>query len=341
MLFWSFVLAFVLSILYYLSPVHNVTQVEDKPLSDAMVATFVNAHQMAKRMTYKSTSDVKTVNKQCDVTDAYGRIIKVDCRDDKGNFIPISVADPTSRTLTFTYAVSVEESPTLWWDINPADIKQMLPALTDADFDDLGIVSQVFCISNDGAEYDEAGRLYRCNTENIYDKNDNLIGCKPTSKPYLTKKCKGQKGNGIGDYLVTYMLPPEDEYIGKELWRSGILRRTKGSHECGVLWKTNDDKTINLSSGEEIEVGARKKYDENSNYILDNSRRFTLSIPKVIGDNIPLDYKEAMSNGYLPFCITPIEDIYRSFKLKCQKGYNHYKTITYNEIVLEDCIEKE
>lgn len=303
MLFWSFVLAFVLSILYYMSPVHNTVQIEDKPLSDTMIATFVNAHQMAKRMTYRSTSD--------------------------------------PRTITFTYADSVKNSSELWWNIETTDIALMLPTLTDIDLYGLGIVSQVFCISNDGAVYNEIGKLVSCNAEEIRDeKNGDLIGCKPI-EPYLTKKCKGQKGNGIGDYLVTYMLPPGDEYIGKELWRSGILRRTKGSHECGVLWQTRADKTIKLSSGEEIDVGARKKYDEKSPYIMDNSRRFTLSIPKVIGDKISLDYSEVMSSGYLPFCITPIEDIYRSFKFRCEKGYNHYKTITYNDTVLEDCKEKE
>ena len=338
MLFWSFVLAFILSILYYLSPVHNVVEIEDKPLSDAMIATFVNAHQAAKRMTYKSEAEVKKVNKQCDVTDIYGQQVKVDCTDNAGNPVMINVTDPTSRVITFTYAGSVQESKTPWWDINPEDIKAVLPAVIDTDLDDLYIISQVFCLSNDGAVYDTNGQITDCKTESIYDKENNRIACKPTSEPYLTNICKGKKGNGMGDYLVTYMLPPEDQYVGKELWRSGLLRRTKGSHECGILWKTMNGK-IKLSSGRVINVEPRTKYDKNSPYILDNSRRFTVSVPKAIGEKVETEFLEDMKTGYLPFCITPLEDIYRSFKFRCEKGYTHYKKITYNDTVLEDCVE--
>ena len=103
MLFWSFILAFVLSLLYYMSPVHNVVQVEDKPLADTMVATFVNAHQAAKRMMYTDMAGTKTVNKQCDGVSPEGKPIKVDCQDEDGLPIPIQVEDTSKRTITFTY----------------------------------------------------------------------------------------------------------------------------------------------------------------------------------------------------------------------------------------------
>ena len=390
MLFWSFVLAFVLSILYYMSPVHNVTQVENKPLSDTMVATFVNAHQAAKRLTYIDTAKticVKVDDKGEVEKDSNGLPIKKPCilKDDgtidkEKNF---EVEDTSERTITFTYQQAMKNANNyssctsgdkrpecIFYEvqnggdsrgglaiINPDEIKKMLPGLivnkdrkTEDIFqkyvDDYGLTSAFACITNVGTDG-------------------------TTIQPYLTFDCQGGKNGGIGDYVITYMQAPSDEYstiARNELWRSGILRRTKGSHECGVLWKTNniDDepymnvnsyayKDNNLIEGNvRISLGTHKKYDKKSPYIMDNSRRFTLSVPTLIGkvieespDNVDADgngkkdITEDMESGYLLFCITPMEDIYRSFKFRCEKGYNHYKTIIYNGTVLENCKEKK
>ena len=350
MLFWSFILAFVLSLLYYMSPVHNVVQVEDKPLADTMVATFVNAHQAAKRMMYTDMAGTKTVNKQCDGVSPEGKPIKVDCQDEDGLPIPIQVEDTSKRTITFTYkkamksankAPCAEKEPQCIFDevkegivpinaqyshgglaiINPSEIKKMLHGVTETAFYDYNITSAVACISNLANEKDEKGNY----------KN---------TVPYLTFDCKGGKGNGVGDYVITYMQAPTEEHsiiARNELWRSGVLRRTKGSHECGVLWETKngelslmvnnyqDGKIIEKSQN--IQVDARKKYDKDSPYILDNSRRFTVSVPKVIGEQLAKDValRSDMKSGYLLFCITPIDDIKASFEWKNKNGYGIYQ----------------
>lgn len=345
MLFWSFVLAFVLSILYYLSPVHNVVQVEDKPLADTMVATFVNAHQAAKRLTYTDTAGKKTITKI----------------DAAGNPIEIEVEDTSKRVITFTYkrkmqglktsatsdflekeeTLSALDSARKFSDgtlanISPDEIKKFLPAVSEETFDSYHIQSAFACIT-DAAEGDT------------------------TTTQYLTFDCQGGKGGGtggkdeseadkkagLGDYVITYMQAPTTDKATinrNELWRSGILRRTKGSHECGVLWKTeggkitvtarkyNDDGDIEEVQ-RTINIEARKRYDEKSPYIMDNSRRFTVSVPTLIGEALAEDDALAsdMTDGYLLFCITPMDDIKASFESKCDKGYGTY-TIYYDTV---------
>ena len=360
MLFWSFILAFVLGILYYMSPVYNVVDVEQKPQADTMVSAFVNTHQAAKRMMY---TDKGSVTNQCDSTDDSGNPIKIDCLDDEGN--PIEVEDTSQRVITFTYKtamadlkdglsadcsvspecifsqISKGEYPTspvpsysqgALATINADDMRKMLAVVPKNDdgtdkFSD--ITSMVACISNESNEKDETGMI-------------------KTTDPYLTFDCQGGKTGGIGDYVITYMRAPgssrasssSDEAARRELWRSALLRRTKGSHECGVLWKTNAGK-ITLAVEEfqrTIDIGSRKKYDENSPYIMDNSRRFTLSVPTLIGkaieessDNVDADgngkkdITEDMELGYLLFCITPIDDIRASFEWKNKHGYGVYQ----------------
>ena len=363
MLFWSFVLAFVLSILYYLSPVHNVVQVEDKPLADTMVATFVNAHQAAKRLTYTDTAGKKTITKQCVDIDSDGKSFSVDCVDAEGNPIEIEVEDTSKRVITFTYkedmqglktsatsgflekeeTLSALDSSRKYSDgtlanISPDEIKKFLPAVSEETFDSYHIQSAFACIT-DAAEGDTT----------------------TTTTQYLTFDCQGGKGGGtggkdeseadkkagLGDYVITYMQAPTTDKATinrNELWRSGILRRTKGSHECGVLWKTNAGK-ITLTARkynddgdiEEVQrtinIEARKRYDEKSPYIMDNSRRFTVSVPTLIGEALAEDDALAsdMTDGYLLFCITPMDDIKASFESKCDKGYGTY-TIYYDTV---------
>ncbi|MBO7258198.1 MAG: hypothetical protein J6V11_04585, partial [Alphaproteobacteria bacterium] len=252
MLFWSFVLAFVLSILYYMSPVHNTVQIEDKPLADTMVATFVNAHQAAKRLTYTDKGKLKTVNKKCDskcdTTDEEGKPIQVDCKVDcleNGNPIEIEVEDTSERKITFTY-------------------KQAMAGLTGGSLPDCsseskdpacifsGILSERIAIINP----DEIKKILPWvdalqNGVDMYNITSAFACIKAGETSSLTFDCQGGKSGGIGDYVITYMQAPHSDGIGRnELWRSGILRRTKGSHECGVLWKTGE--------GNKITVKARK-----------------------------------------------------------------------------------
>lgn len=386
MLFWSFVLAFVLSVLYYMSPVHNTVQIEDKPLSDSLVATFVNAHQAAKRLTYMDRGALKTVNKQCDDPFSDGTI---DCLDNNGNPIPIEVEDTSQRVITFTYkkemqklkpggggssylspdtASSTRDASRAYSDgalayIDTSVIRKFLPG--DKKFDEYvyynGLRSAFVCITNVG-------------------------GSGTTVEPYLTFDCQGGKGAGnligeekglelqkagIGDYVLTYMSAPDSEVsqiAHAELWRSGVLRRTKGSHECGVLWYAEggqievsglyqyengdikrDEEGNPILYNHNILVPKRKKYDETSNYILDNSRRFTVSVPKRIGEVLSADsvIRSDMKSGYLLFCITPMDDIRGSFENKCDRGYGRYtikdymvskgtEEITVNEVTIRD-----
>lgn len=365
MLFWSFVLAFVLSILYYLSPVHNVVQVEDKPLADTLVSTFVNVHQAAKRLTYTDMADKKTIIKQCVDIDSDGKSFSVDCIDAEGNPMEIEVEDTSKRVITFTYkqamagltggslpsCSSESKVPACIFNrilsegiaiINPGEIKKILPWVKYRDDDNSLDVLDMYNITS----------AFAC--------------IKAGETPSLTFDCQGGKSGGIGDYVITYMQAPHSDGIGRnELWRSGILRRTKGSHECGVLWKTNAGKIMLTARKynddgdiEEfqraIDIEARKRYDENSPYIMDNSRRFTLSVPTLIGkvieespDNVDADgngkkdITEDMESGYLLFCITPIDDIKASFIDKCKRGYGKYiikeKTDSSTENELLDC----
>jgi len=343
MLFWSFILAFVLGILYYMSPVYNVVDMEQKPQADTMVSAFVNTHQAAKRMMY---TDKGSVTNQCDSTDDSGNPIKIDCLDDEGN--PIEVEDTSQRVITFTYKTAMADlkdglsvdcsvspecifsqiskgeyptSPVPLYSqgalatINADDMRKMLAVVPENDdgtdkFSD--ITSMVACISNESNETDETGML-------------------KTTDSYLTFDCKGGKSKGVGDYVITYMQAPDSQkstVARNELWRSGILRRTKGSHECGVLSlisKNKDNRT-------------RQKYDDNAEYVLDNSRRFTVSVPKAITDVLKQDstLKNDMDSGYLLFCITPIDDIKASFEWKCNHGYGKYKIMDGTTMV-QDC----
>ena len=362
MLFWSFVLAFVLSMLYYMSPVHNVVQVEEKPMADTLVATFVSAHQAAKRLTYTDTVGKKTITKQCVDIDSDGKSVSVDCVDAEGNPIKIEVEDTSKRVITFTYkekmqglktsatsdflkkeeTLSALDSSRKYSDgtlakIVPDKIKRFLPAVSNETFKEYNITSAFACIT-DAAE--DGG----------------------TTNAYLTFDCQGGKGGGmggkneseeakkagIGDYVITYMQAPKSEGLARnELWRSGILRRTKGSHECGVLWKTEDgeitayfygykDGDVDKSTLHErkISIPKRKRYDETSPYIMDNSRRFTVSVPTLIGQAVAEEdaaLASDMQDGYLLFCITPMDDIKASFESKCDKGYGTY-TIYYDTV---------
>lgn len=331
MLFWSFILAFVVGILYYVSPTYNVVQVEQKPQADALVATFVSAHQAAKRMMYSDVAGTKEVNK----------------KDKDGNPILIEVEDTSKRMITFTYKTAVKnlgavttcsaegnikgsgifetscetssssgtETPVYsvgnLVHIKTDELKKALPS--SHEFEDEPVTSAIACISNKGT---------------------NSMGNEVTTEPYLTFDCKGGKSGGVGDYIITYMQAPDSEkskMARNELWRSGILRRTKGSHECGVL-SLIDDK----------DNRKRQKYDENAEYVLDNSRRFTVSVPKAITDVLSKDtaLKNDMDSGYLLFCITPIDDIRASFEWKCTHGYGKYK-IMDGATVVKDCATGE
>ncbi len=378
MLFWSFVLAFVLAILYYISPTYNVVQVEQKPMADTMVAAFVNTHQAAKRLMYTDTVGTKQVTQQCDGTDSAGNPIKVDCVDAIGTPVKIDVEDTSSRKITFNYkgimnsfktsaadcantvgngVLSVACAPTQdggklysigsLAEINPDDIDKMLPTIP---VDKLGdITSAVACIADESSD-----------TEIKTNADGSITTSYKKTTPYLTFDCAGKKNGGIGDYVITYMQAPDSEHAAmsrNELWRSGILRRTKGSHECGVLWPatgftlnegvydyTVDNGNITGTVASSAEIGAieRRKYDIDAEYVLDNSRRFTISVPKAITDVLKQDeaLKNDMDSGYLLFCITPISDIRASFEWKCTHGYGKYK-IMDGDTVVKDCATGE
>lgn len=347
MLFWSFVLAFVLSILYYMSPVHNTVQIEDKPLADTMVATFVNAHQAAKRLTYTDKGMTYFTNKQCVVkdeegkpqTDNAGNLIKEDCLED-GNPIEIEVEDTSKREITFTYKQAMA-------GLTGGDLPDCSPESKDPACIFSGILSGGIAIINS----DEIKKILPWvdalqNGVDMYNITSAFACIKAGETSSLTFDCQGGKSGGIGDYVITYMQAPHSDGIGRnELWRSGILRRTKGSHECGVLWKTGEGNKITVKARKynadgdieeterEIHIASRKRYDETSHYIMDNSRRFTVSVPALIGDALynlkdsggNYYLREDMESGYLLFCITPIDDIKASFEWKNSHGYGVYQ----------------
>ena len=385
MLFWSFVLAFVLSILYYMSPVHNTVQIEDKPLADTMVATFVNAHQAAKRLTYMDKAGKKNIIKQCDNDFGTG---KTDCLDENGNPIEIEVEDTAKREITFRYKEymqGLKNNPTSYF-LSKEDTLSALDSSRQYSDGTLAYIAhtEIKKILPWVKNRDGYNVLYMYNITSAFACITDVATDGDTTTPYLTFDCQGGKGGGtggkdedekdktpsLGDYVITYMqAPPSDgDSIGRnELWRSGILRRTKGSHECGVLWKTqkksNDDDGYKITvkarksnadgdieeTEREIHIDSRKRYDKDSPYIMDNSRRFTVSVPALIGDALynlkdsggNYYLREDMESGYLLFCITPMDDIKASFKDKCKRGYGKYiikeKTDSSTENELLDC----
>ena len=357
-------------------------QVEQKPQSDALVSAFVSAHQAAKRMMYSDRAGLKWVDKKCTddkehdsegyclqdkkgtdgqvVIDSNGQVVK--------ERIPIQVEDVSTRTVQFSYKQAIkslvetecvndaitsgifsfgcdkEDGPAEaarsvgnLATLNSEDLKSVNRLV---DVDGLGITSAIACISNKVKTTDSFGINVEVNDPQT---------------PYLTFDCEGGKTGGIGDYIITYMQAPSTErsiLSRNELWRSGILRRTKGSHECGVLWPVNQSVTVQSQAtnsvgeeivfDEEIEITAkRQKYDINGEYVLDNSRRFTVSVPRAITNVLKKDpaLKNDMDSGYLLFCITPIDDIRASFEWQCKHGYGRYKIMDGDEIV-QDCTTK-
>ena len=376
MLFWSFILAFVVGILYYVSLPYDAVQIEQKPMADTAVVMFVNAHQRAKEMIYtienagsrtveitqtdangnpvkgggyKDVTDVtaptiimmyddwmRGVIQQSE--DATGEIgifhEKSAVLDSSTNEIPFGVMDNTYRNSSLTVLSSdrtkedlmsivslVARIGTITYEkteknaltneeetsVEKGPSKKMI--FDCVDYDDGGNTGcaceyKKQCI--DGKDCSDDAHCARvsetdktCDYRSVCRLKGNLMDA-TTDRCVCTTK----------DYVITYMNPELASWAGnekithQELWRSAILRRTKGSHECGVLYPT-----VGLQrNGVKVLPKIAKKYDTNAEYVLDNSQRFTVSIPKVITDEIKKYTGETDLTDYL-FCITPIDDI--------------------------------
>ncbi len=388
MLFWSFILAFVVGILYYVSVPYDVIRFEQKPMADTAAVMFVNAHQRAKEMIYT-------------IENAGGRTVETTKTDADGN--PAkgggykSVTNVTAPTIIMMYddwmrgVIQKDIDPTLTVETG-IFCEKPTDSTDEADFcskpinlglmknydrnialnkiasgrskDDLNeiysFVARVGKVTHEKTKNGETS-VERKHSEmmlfDCIDYDDTVAGntgCKCDYKKQCTdgtvcsddahcshvsetdKTCVYRSvcrlnGNLMDaenkiidsvnnttercscttkDYVITYMNPDNASWAGderiahQELWRSAILRRTKGSHECGVLYPAAGMQRNGMTVIPKI----ARKYDLNAEYVLDNSQRFTVSIPRLITDEIKKYTGETDLTDYL-FCITPIEDI--------------------------------
>lgn len=393
MLFWSFILAFVVGILYYVSMPYDMIRIEQKPMADTAVVMFVNAHQRAKEMIYTiENAGNRDVVIEKPELDEDGRVT------DRGGYK--DVTNVTAPTIIMMYddwmrgVIQKDIDPTLTVETGifcekPTDgmdetdfcgkpinlglmkngyrniaLKRIVSSTAQNDLDNIySFVARVGTIALEKTVMDPLTSEKETTTKNVsnrmlfdcVDYDDTVTGntgCKCDYKKQCTdgtvcsddthcshvleadKTCVYRSvcrlnGNRMDtnatitdninntteqcvcttkDYVITYMNPDNagwnEQIVHQELWRSAILRRTKGSHECGVLYPAAGMQRNNIKVVPRI----ARKYDLNAEYVLDNSQRFTVSIPKLITDEIKKYTGETDLTDYL-FCITPIDDI--------------------------------
>lgn len=275
MLFWSFILAFVLGILYYnLYPWSNMVEVRDKPLAESAIIGFVNSHQSAKNALYHFEEDSE--GNRVIVLDYVNQMPLVSASKPETDQSGLYLFDPQNPDLLSDKFGHINQTLR-----NSALIGQPRSRLKD-------VHSFVACI--------------KVNVNEITN--------------VVTKELTFDCDNDITqNYVVTYMDQPlwwSEDVRKKELWRSAILRRTKGSDECGVLYPR-------LSAGHAAITGL-SRFDKDSEYVLDNSQRYIVSIPKEITATMKTNFGGAALDDLL-FCITSVQNIVRHAQKRSQVKY--------------------
>lgn len=307
MLFWSFVLAFVLGILYYtMYPRPDAITVVEKPQAETAVVAFLNAHQVAKELMY-SMDDL----------------------------IPVTVTNPDGSTtqkegeyetpvIRMTYVNQMKNVPMTLTTSTSGVFDGLLPAegaaLGEDALKDLGYINQD--IRNKRAykfvkpnRRDEVFSAVAC-IKTIYETDpatglpitDPISGLPVEKEKQLTFTC----GTDTTDYVISIMNPDTASWIDNEkiarheLWRGALLHRTRGSYECGLLYPAAGSVSAD-GAGDLPAVTPAAQYDKNAKYVLDNSVRFTSSIPREITNK--LEGKMGSDLTDMLFCITPIKDI--------------------------------
>lgn len=420
MLFWSFILAFVVGILYYVSLPYNPVQIERKPVADTAVAMFVNAHQRAKEMIYtikdagsrneipkeegggyETVENVRaptirmlydnwmrevikekrgdTVDKGIFngiMIDSLGRDIKlgVMMNDNRNASLTVLSSENTKKDLNNIISViarigtvKYQRVATDSAGVESTDQKTNDTALLDCiEYDDT-ITGNTGCQCDykkrcaDGSECSDdshcVGISYTDKDGIVYSKDGTNVGYDETCVYRSWCRLDGIRMDNGGqtildsannikqtcsctetDYVITFMNPDYASWAAnpaithQEFWRSGILRRTKGSHECGVLYPKDG---MTREDGPLVVPPVARKYGKNGpvDYVLDNSQRFTVSIPKLITDEIERLMSDDDLTDYL-FCITPVDDIRSELtggKNKDKGGVFHRKGYTIEE----------
>ena len=267
MLFWSFVLSFVMAILFYAYyPRTDQITIVEKPQAESAVMAFVNSHQAAKKMIYNLVDDYDINGKK--VYRVYINEMKKVSQYKDGeitNEREVAIFDPTVNN-------------------NNLGLNDNLGYIRT------GLIS----------DYNRGIKGYRL--DNIYS----AVACIKTSTDAqgtvtkeLTFDCEE---NITEDYVITYADHPswwDDTTKSRQLWRSSLLKRSRLSNECGVLYPR--------SGGLAGNVTGVVRYDPTSRYVLDNSQRFVISIPNEI--TRPLDVRSGGNMSDYLFCITPIKNI--------------------------------
>lgn len=269
MLFWSFVLSFVMVILFYaLYPRTDQITIVDKPQAEAAVMAFVNSHQSAKKMIYNFVDDYDINGKKV-YTVYIPEMKKVAERYDNPQKVESAIFEEQT--------VPVDKLG----HIRPGLITDVNKGIKGIRFE--GINSAVACIKT---IRNENGDVTKELTFNCC-----IVG--------ETASCPDGQTE---DYVITYADHPtwwDDTTKSKQLWRNALLKRSRYSNECGVLYPR--------SGGQAGNIAGISKYDPTSRYVLDNSQRFVISIPKEITG--ALDILEGGNMSDYLFCITPVKNI--------------------------------
>lgn len=256
-----------MAILFYAYyPRTDQITIVEKPQAESAVMAFVNSHQAAKKMIYNLVDDYDINGKK--VYRVYINEMKKVSQYKDGeitNEREVAIFDPTVNN-------------------NNLGLNDNLGYIRT------GLIS----------DYNRGIKGYRL--DNIYS----AVACIKTSTDAqgtvtkeLTFDCEE---NITEDYVITYADHPswwDDTTKSRQLWRSALLKRSRLSNECGVLYPR--------SGGLAGNVTGVVRYDPTSRYVLDNSQRFVISIPNEI--TRPLDVRSGGNMSDYLFCITPIKNI--------------------------------
>lgn len=270
MLFWSFILAFALGVLYYaFYPRTDYISVVEKPISESAIIAFVNAHQAAKRMLYRIDDDGLGGKEVVQIF--LTEMPKVDANDKIQTPIIFEKQAEGDNDTIGQLKNSIRNNV----------IRGLKATKTD------GIYSYVACLK-----------------KNVDETNN-------TSKE-LTFACDEDRTE---NYLITFSDHPDwwnENIKQRQLWRSALLKKTKGSDECGVVYcrygaYEQGHTVVCGTPGGAPTVSGLPRYDSTSKYVLDNTQRFTVSIPKEI--SAALENKAGGNLYDFMLCITPIRNI--------------------------------
>lgn len=279
MLFWSFVLSFVMAILFYaVYPRTDQITIVEKPQAESAVMAFVNSHQAAKKMIYNLVDDYSISGK---------KVYRV-------------YIDEMKKVGQYKNGEIINENEVVIFD----------PTINDNNLglnDNLGYIR-----SGLRGDYNRGIKGYRL--DDIYS----AIACIKTgtdAEGNVTKELTFDCDEDITEnYVITYADHPawwDDTTKSRQLWRSALLKRSRLSNECGVLYPRSGGLAGNITG--------LTRYDVNSRYVLDNSQRFVISIPNEITE--PLDAREGGDMSDYLFCITPIKNIMQNAEKEAER-YN-------------------